>query len=81
VLSPLALDGGDLRLALVDVGRGTVGNLADRIHLLCYGYDPTRGIYTERITTILNCTTGATLIVLLGGIIAMVARGRRGAAK
>ena len=31
-----------------------VGSFADRIHLLCYGYDPVRGIYTERITTMLE---------------------------
>jgi protein SCO1 len=68
VLSPLALDGADLRLAIVDAGHGSVGTLADRIHLLCYGYDPVRGIYTERITTMLAFAAGATLLGLLGGI-------------
>jgi protein SCO1/2 len=80
VLSPLGLDGGDLRLAIVDAGRGMVGTLADRIHLLCYGYDPAKGIYTERITTALALAAGATLILLLSGIGAMVARERRSAA-
>lgn len=80
LLSPLGLDGGDLRLAIVDAGRGTVGNLADRIHLLCYGYDPAKGIYTERITTMLGYAAGTTLVLLLAGIGAMIARERRSAA-
>lgn len=80
VLSPLGLDGADLRLAIVDAGRGAVGTFVDRIHLLCYGYDPAKGIYTERITTMLGYAAGATLVVLLTGILAMVARERRRAA-
>ena len=79
-LSPLGLDGGDLRLAIIDAGRGAIGTFADRIHLLCYGYDPVRGIYTERITTILGLAAAATLIVLLAGILAMIVRERRRAA-
>jgi protein SCO1/2 len=77
VLSPLGLDGGDLRLAIVDAGKGTIGTLADRIHLLCYGYDPVQGIYTERITTMLGYAAGAMLVVMLCGILAMVVRERR----
>lgn len=80
MLSPLGLDGGDLRLALVDAGGGAVGSLADRIHLLCYGYDPVQGVYTERITTMLGYAAGATLIVLLIGVSVMIARERRKAA-
>lgn len=76
VLSPLGLDGGDLRLAIIDAGRGAIGTFADRIHLLCYGYDPVRGIYTERITTMLGFAAGATLIVLLAGFVAMIVRER-----
>lgn len=80
MLSPLGLDGGDLRLALVDAGDGAVGGFADRIHLLCYGYDPVRGIYTERITTMLEIAAGATLLAMAGGIFAMTRRERRRAA-
>jgi protein SCO1 len=80
VLSPLGLDGGDLRLALVDASDGAVGTFADRIHLLCYGYDPVRGIYTERITTILEIAAGATLLAMAGGIFAMTRRERQRAA-
>jgi protein SCO1/2 len=80
LLSPLGLEGGDLRLALVDAGNGGIGNFADRIHLLCYGYDPIRGIYTERITTMLGYAAGATLVVMLSGLFAMAAYTRRRAA-
>lgn len=77
VLSPLGLDGANLRLAIVDAGQGAVGTLADRIHLLCYGYDPVSGVYTERITTLLAIMAGVTLLALLGGISLMVAREKR----
>jgi protein SCO1/2 len=77
VLSPLGLDGADLRLAIVDAGHGSVGTLADRIHLLCYGYDPVKGIYTERITSMLAVAAGVTLALLLGGISVMTMRERR----
>jgi protein SCO1 len=68
VLSGLGLDGADLRLALVEAGQGAVGTLGDRIRLLCYGYDPAQGIYTERITFALELAAGATLIVLVAGL-------------
>ena len=77
VLSPLGLDGADLRLALVDAGQGSVGTFADRIHLLCYGYDPVKGMYSERITSMLAVAAALTLVVLLGGISVMAAREKR----
>lgn len=77
VMSPIGLDGGDLRLAIVDAGHGTVGSLADRLHLLCYGFDPARGVYTERITTLLALAAVVTLIAMAAGISAMVAMQRR----
>ena len=80
VLSPLGLDGGDLRLAIIDAGRGAIGTIADRIHLLCYGYDPVRGIYTERVTTMLGYAAGATVVVLLAAVLIMMVRERRRAA-
>jgi protein SCO1/2 len=79
VLSALGLDGADLRLAIVDAGHGAVGTFADRIHQFCYGYDPVRGIYTERITTMLEIAAGATLLAMAGGIAAMLAHERRSA--
>lgn len=80
VMSPIGLDGGDLRLALVDAGRGAVGGFADQLHLLCYGFDPAHGIYTERITTVLTFACLATLVIIAGGILTMVLLQRRGQA-
>jgi protein SCO1 len=77
VLSALGLDGADLRLALVDAGRGAVGGLGDRIRLLCYGYDPVRGVYTERITFILELAAAATVGVMAAGLAALLALERR----
>jgi protein SCO1/2 len=77
VMSPIGLDGGDLRLALVDAGHGAVGGLADQLHLLCYGFDPAHGVYTERITTMLTFACLATLAIIAGGIFTMVMLRRR----
>ena len=74
---PIGLDGGDLRLGLIDASRGTVGSFADQLHLLCYGFDPAKGIYTERITTMLGYVAGTTLVILAAGIFGMVIRQRR----
>ena len=62
MLSPLALTGRDLRLALTEAGEGRVGSLADRLTLLCYGYDAARGLYTPLIQRIL---TGAGIVTIL----------------
>jgi protein SCO1/2 len=71
VLSGLGLSGADLRLALVEAGRGQVGALADRFRLLCYGYDPARGIYTARIGLLLQITAALTLAAMAGGLLVL----------
>lgn len=77
VMSPIGLDGGDLRLAIIDAGQGAVGSFADRLHLLCYGFDPARGIYTERVTGLLAVSGVITGIAMIGGISTMIALQRR----
>lgn len=71
VLSGLGLSGADLRLALVDAGHGQVGTLLDRFRLLCYGYDPARGIYTARIGRLLEISGALTVIALAAGVFLM----------
>lgn len=55
----------DLRLALVEASEGKIGNVADKIVLFCYQYDPTTGKY------------GATIlgIMRLGGVVTVLALG------
>jgi protein SCO1/2 len=78
VLSGIGLDGPDLRLALVDAGRGTIGGIVDQIHLLCYGFDPARGIYTASIGKIVNIACVVTVLSILAGIGGMTLARRRG---
>lgn len=73
VLSGLALDPTDLRLALVDAGQGRVGTWKDHVRLLCYGFDPTKGIYTAAIGRMLS-VAGALTIVVLGLFILILFR-------
>jgi protein SCO1/2 len=69
VLSGLALDPRDLRLALVEAGEGRTGGFGDRLILLCYGFDPVHGIYTPAIRRILQAfgiaTVGALALLVL----------------
>jgi protein SCO1/2 len=69
VLSSLALDPRDLRLALVEAGEGKTGGIGDQLILLCYGFDPVHGIYTPAIRRILQTagvgTIGTLALVLL----------------
>jgi protein SCO1/2 len=64
VLSGLALDPTDLRLALVDAGEGRVGTWKDHFGLMCYGFDPTKGIYTVAIGRILSSAAAFTIFAL-----------------
>ncbi len=76
VLSPLALDGRDLRLALTEAGEGRVGTITDRLALLCYGYDAARGLYAPLIGRILT-VAGLATIAAIAGLIAALSRIRR----
>jgi protein SCO1/2 len=77
VLSGLGLDGATLRLALVEAGQGKIGTFADHVRLLCYGFDPSTGVYTERITTWLAAGGALTVAVLFGSIGLMTLFSRR----
>jgi protein SCO1 len=76
-LSSLALQPRDLRLALLEAGNGRIGGLSGRIALLCYGFDAVHGIYTRRITTMLQIAGTATVAMLAGFIGLMLVRSRR----
>jgi protein SCO1/2 len=65
VLSGLALDPTDLRLAVVDAGQGKIGSWADHFRLLCYGFDPASGIYTVAVGRILASASALTIVALV----------------
>lgn len=63
-LSALAVDAASLRLALVEAGQGHIGRWTDRLHLLCYGFDPASGTYTLAARRILLAATATSITVL-----------------
>jgi protein SCO1 len=77
VLSALTLDGAGLRLALVEAGEGRVGSLGDRLLLLCYGFDPVRGVYTQKIMLWLELAAIFMLFAMAGAMVVMNAKARR----
>jgi protein SCO1/2 len=80
ILSSLALQPTDLRLALIEAGGGRIGGLTGRIALLCYGFDAVHGIYTWKIVTLLRIFGGLTVAVLAAALGLMLWRnGKSGA--
>jgi protein SCO1/2 len=75
--SSLALQPLDLRLGLLEAGRGEIGGLPGRLALLCYGFDPVHGIYTRQIAFVLQLGGALTLIFLTAAIAWMSWRTRR----
>jgi protein SCO1 len=76
ILSSLALNPRDLRLALVEAGAGHIGTFADRLTLLCYGFDAAHGIYAPAIARMLKLFAALTVISVVGSI-AVLERRRR----
>ncbi len=68
VLTGVGLSGADMRLALVEAGQGKIGNLSDRVRLLCSAFDPVQGTYTPLIGRTLEIASTATLVLLAGSI-------------
>jgi protein SCO1/2 len=66
VLSSLALNSTDLRLALVEAGAGRIGNLSDQLKLFCYGFDAVHGVYSPAISRWLQLLAIFTVLALAG---------------
>ena len=77
VASSLSLSAEPLRLSLIDVGKGRIGGLLDRIRLRCYAYDPVSGLYTSRIRGLLRFGATFTVLALGLGIALLVRAGGR----
>ncbi len=71
VLAGLAATGTDVRLALVAAGAGAIGNLADQVRLLCYGFSPSVGFYTDRVRVLLAAAGAATIVGMGAGLLAL----------
>lgn len=76
-LSALGIDADDLRLALIEAGEGRIGSTADKIRLLCYGFDPAAGVYTPAVHRLLAFGWLLTAIGLASGIGLMAMKTRR----
>lgn len=66
----------ELHLALTDAGRGRLGDLGDRIQLLCYHYDPTTGRYSSLVMGLARGVGLATTAGLAGLVGVMLWRDR-----
>lgn len=69
----------DLRLALVESARGTIGSAVDQLLLYCYHYDPAAGRYGAVTMNIVRLGGGMTLLIL-GGFIWVALRKESAAA-
>ncbi len=58
-----------LRLALVQASNGKIGNVVDRLLLLCCNYDQGTGRYTVMIDRVMQVLGVTTALILIGGII------------
>lgn len=65
-----------LRLALVDASHGGVGNLIDRLVLLCCQYDTSTGRYTLTIHRIMQ-GLGVSFAMLLAGFVVLLRRSEK----
>lgn len=67
----------DLRLSLVEASQNELSDLTDRVLLLCYAYDPTRGTYGLAIYRTIRIAGLLTVIVIAGIIARFLLRDRR----
>lgn len=68
----------DLRLGLIEASAGRIGTLADQVLLLCYHYDPATGKYGAVILGVIRVLGTATVVILVGFMLVMLRRERRG---
>ena len=64
----------DLRLGLVEAGKGKIGNIVDQLLLYCYHYDPEQGKYSATILRVLRLAGVATMLCIGTLIFVMIRR-------
>jgi protein SCO1/2 len=67
----------DVRLALVEAAGGAIGDVTDKLLLLCYDYDPARGRYGAMALGAVRGGGVLTVLALGGAIVVMNRRRRR----
>jgi len=65
----------DLRLGLVEAGKGRIGSVVDQLLLYCYHYDPEKGKYSATVLAVLRLAAVATMLCLGTFIVLMIRRG------
>lgn len=73
-------DAPDVKLALLDAGKGELGNPVQQVLLRCYRYNPANGQYSVAIMEILQ-VVGVLFLIALVTLIVWVRPGRRRAGK
>lgn len=56
----------DVRLSLVEAGKGEIGTVIDHVLLYCFRFDPTQGKYTWAAFNVMRAGGGLTLVLLAG---------------
>lgn len=56
----------DLRLGLVDAGKGAIGGLTEQVLLLCYHYDPQTGRYGGLVLNLVRFAGALLLLTMFG---------------
>lgn len=67
----------DLRLALLEAGRGTVGSAVDQVVLRCYRFNVESGQYNLAVMRLLQASGGVFIVAMLALIFWMRRRGPR----
>ncbi|HSS21867.1 MAG TPA: SCO family protein [Pyrinomonadaceae bacterium] len=66
----------DLRLGLIEAADNKIGTPADQLLLYCFHYDPTTGKYGARIMNVMRLAGVATVLAVVGMLLAMRRRGQ-----
>ena len=67
----------DMKLGLLDAGKGTIGSPAQRVLLRCFQYDPMTGRYGFAVMAALRVCAVVTMAGLVGFVWFMVRRAKR----
>lgn len=66
----------DLKLALVEAGKGELGTPLQKLLVRCYRFDPETGQYNLAVMNLLRITGGGSVLALAGGLLWMRRRER-----